>query len=126
MFVWVITDGEPNMSSYAMDLSKKKARALRALTDAPIWFESIIRRAEKKKTRVEKGNVIWTHCFCHEERLEVLERNSVSFEISPPSSIWGTRLSYAIENYRFPWTDSEETERTGGEIQLRTDRWWYQ
>ena len=72
-----------------MDLSKKKVRALRALTDAPIWFESIIRTAEKKKNRVEQGNVIWTHCFCHEERLEVTERNSVPFEISPPSSVLG-------------------------------------
>ena len=76
------------MSSYAMDLSEKKARALRALTDAPIWFKSMIRRVEeKKKTRVEKGFVIWTHCFCHEERLEVVERNSVPFEISSPSSL---------------------------------------
>lgn len=69
------------MERYALDLSLKKVEALRALTDAPPWFERIIDKAATKKDRVEKGNVIWTHCFCHVERLEVTKRNSVPFEL---------------------------------------------
>ena len=69
------------MDRYALDLSLKKVEALRALTDAPDWFQSIIDRAATKKDDVEKGNVIWTHCFCHVERLEVTKRNAVTFEL---------------------------------------------
>ena len=73
------------MSRYALDLSLKKLEALRALTDKPDWFEPIInraaRKAARKKNEVEKGTVIWNHCFCHEERLEVTKRNSVLFEL---------------------------------------------
>ena len=69
------------MDRYALDLSLKKVEALQALTDAPDWFQSIIDRAATKKDDVEKGNVIWTHCFCHVERLEVTKRNAVTFEL---------------------------------------------
>ena len=45
------------MSSYASDLSKKKVEALRALTDAPPWFDNIIEEAEgeEEDNKVEKG-----------------------------------------------------------------------
>ena len=36
------------MERYALDLSLKKVEALRALTDAPDWFETIINKAAKK------------------------------------------------------------------------------
>ena len=58
------------MEKYSNDLSEKKAKALRELTDVPDWFQPVIDKAQEE-------NVIWTHCFCHDQKLEVMERNSV-------------------------------------------------
>ena len=69
----MITDGETNMEKYSKDLSEKKAKALRELTDVPDWFQPVIDQAQKE-------NVIWTHCFCHDQKLEVMERNSVNVD----------------------------------------------
>ena len=106
------------MQSYADDLSKKKVEALRALTDAPPWFERIIREAEKEKSKVEKGNVIWTHCFCHEERLEVTKRNSVHFENTfTKIYILGFSLSITYGSDRFSRKNTNEMRWTEVGIQ---------
>ena len=113
------------MERYALDLSLKKVEALRALTDAPDWFETIINKnAKKSKPKdVQKGNVLWTHCFCHEERLEVTKRNSVLFELfSIRFQCLGFGMPNALAGNRFLGEDEKKDRNTRRSIQFSADR----